>query len=153
MTMEMNQNEEVEVEEESQTVLPLQTPFSLPSEALAALHRYAAVPVQSTLPPPQSQPTSHQQQFHQQQSHQQQSHQQQSHQQQSHQQQQSFLPQSKLRPDSGVPNARLFIGNLPVEKTSKAELEGIFSRYGTILEVSLKASYGFIQYETAEQCS
>ncbi len=43
------------------------------------------------------------------------------------------------------PRSRLFIGNLPTEKVTKQELFQIFSPYGDILEVVLKANYGFIQ--------
>lgn len=45
--------------------------------------------------------------------------------------------------------SRLFIGNLATEKTSKEELASIFVKYGNILEISLKSSYGFIQFDTS----
>ncbi|KAJ3222393.1 hypothetical protein HK099_002337 [Clydaea vesicula] len=50
------------------------------------------------------------------------------------------------------PNSRLFIGNLNVESTSKEELQSIFSKYGTITEISLQSTFGFVQFETIESC-
>jgi RNA recognition motif-containing protein len=47
-----------------------------------------------------------------------------------------------------LPNCRIFLGNLASEKTSKAELRQIFSRYGKIIEEPvLRRSFGFIQYD------
>jgi RNA recognition motif-containing protein len=48
------------------------------------------------------------------------------------------------------PNSRIFIGNLPSEKTSKAELEQIFSKYGKVYDVILRRSFGFVQFDSAE---
>jgi RNA recognition motif-containing protein len=48
------------------------------------------------------------------------------------------------------PNSRIFIGNLPSEKTSKAELQQIFSKYGKVEDVILRRSFGFIQFDSTE---
>lgn len=50
-------------------------------------------------------------------------------------------------------NLRLFIGNLPANTITKEDLFRIFSKYGEVLQISIKAGYGFIQYRTAEACS
>nr|KAJ3420173.1 hypothetical protein HK105_006006 [Polyrhizophydium stewartii] len=50
------------------------------------------------------------------------------------------------------PNSRLFIGNLPSEKTTKREIASIFVKYGSILEISLKSSFGFVQYDNPTSC-
>ncbi|KAH3745300.1 heterogeneous nuclear ribonucleoprotein C1/C2 [Pelomyxa schiedti] len=47
------------------------------------------------------------------------------------------------------PNSRIFLGNLPSERTSKQELNDIFSRYGRILEIVIRKSFGFVQFERA----
>lgn len=52
--------------------------------------------------------------------------------------------------DSDPPNSRIFLGNLPSERTSRDELYEIFSKYGTIKEVIMRRSFGFIQFETEE---
>ncbi|CCH46332.1 Nuclear polyadenylated RNA-binding protein 3 [Wickerhamomyces ciferrii] len=49
-----------------------------------------------------------------------------------------------------APNSRLFVGNLPSNSISKQDLFRLFSRYGTILQISLKGSYGFIQFTDAQ---
>ncbi|KAL3898084.1 MAG: hypothetical protein SGCHY_002982 [Lobulomycetales sp.] len=51
------------------------------------------------------------------------------------------------------PSARLFIGNLRAEKTSPEELSRIFSPYGSIHEISLKGKYGFVQFDSIDECS
>lgn len=43
--------------------------------------------------------------------------------------------------------ARIFLGNLPSERTSQKELSDIFSKYGKIEEIVVKKSFGFIQFE------
>ena len=50
------------------------------------------------------------------------------------------------------PNSRLFIGNLPSEKTSLDEIASIFAKYGNIEEITLKETYGFVQFATADAC-
>lgn len=42
---------------------------------------------------------------------------------------------------------RVFIGNLASEATTKRELREIFEAYGTVEEVILHESYGFIQFK------
>ena len=44
-------------------------------------------------------------------------------------------------------NSRLFLGNLACERVSKEELSKMFSKYGIVREISLKKSFGFIQYD------
>ena len=44
-------------------------------------------------------------------------------------------------------SSRIFIGNLAVEKVTNKELVEIFEKYGKVIEVSIKSSYGFVQYE------
>ncbi|SGZ48433.1 CIC11C00000005453 [Sungouiella intermedia] len=50
-------------------------------------------------------------------------------------------------------NLRLFVGNLPANTITKEDLFRIFSQYGEVLQISIKAGYGFIQYRTAEACA
>lgn len=48
--------------------------------------------------------------------------------------------------------SRLFIGRLATERVTREELAQIFVKYGPIHEVSLKNSFGFVQFETPEAC-
>ena len=48
--------------------------------------------------------------------------------------------------------SRLFLGRLATEKTDRNELALIFAKYGPIHEISLKNTFGFIQYASAEAC-
>ncbi|CAJ0756638.1 24570_t:CDS:2, partial [Entrophospora sp. SA101] len=48
------------------------------------------------------------------------------------------------------PGSRLFLGNLSTHSTSKRELYDIFSPYGEVFEISIKNSFGFIQYDNPE---
>ncbi|KAJ3127921.1 hypothetical protein HK098_005562 [Nowakowskiella sp. JEL0407] len=48
--------------------------------------------------------------------------------------------------------SRLFLGNLASEKTDKYELAHIFAPYGNIAEISIKQSFGFIQFENVDSC-
>lgn len=47
---------------------------------------------------------------------------------------------------------RLFIGNLPANTISKQDLFRIFSQYGEVIQIAIKAGYGFVQFRTAEAC-
>lgn len=47
---------------------------------------------------------------------------------------------------------RLFIGNLPANTISKQDLFRIFSQYGEVIQIAIKAGYGFAQFRTAEAC-
>ncbi|CAG8536851.1 344_t:CDS:2 [Ambispora gerdemannii] len=47
--------------------------------------------------------------------------------------------------------SRLFLGNLSTHSTSKQELFDIFSPYGEILQISIKNSFGFVQYDNPER--
>nr|CAG8454230.1 15000_t:CDS:2 [Entrophospora candida] len=49
------------------------------------------------------------------------------------------------------PGSRLFLGNLSTHSTSKRELYDIFSPYGEVFEISIKNSFGFIQYDNPER--
>ncbi|KAI1812203.1 hypothetical protein GGS20DRAFT_41863 [Poronia punctata] len=46
--------------------------------------------------------------------------------------------------------SRIFIGNLLCEAVSKRAVFDAFSRYGRLAQISLKQSYGFVQFHTAE---
>ncbi len=46
--------------------------------------------------------------------------------------------------------ARIFLGNLQSEATTVPELTEIFSKYGRVVEVVIKRSFGFVQFETHE---
>ncbi|KAK6203256.1 uncharacterized protein RJT21DRAFT_119408 [Scheffersomyces amazonensis] len=48
--------------------------------------------------------------------------------------------------------SRLFIGNLPANTISKQDLFRIFSQYGDVIQIAIKAGYGFAQFRTAEAC-
>lgn len=47
---------------------------------------------------------------------------------------------------------RLFIGNLPANTISKQDLFRIFFQYGEVIQIAIKAGYGFAQFRTAEAC-
>lgn len=49
--------------------------------------------------------------------------------------------------------SRLFVGNLPTKLVKKEDLFRIFSRYGDLLEISIKAGFGFAQFKTNEACA
>ncbi|CAI5760497.1 unnamed protein product [Candida verbasci] len=49
--------------------------------------------------------------------------------------------------------SRLFIGNLPANTISKQDLFRIFSQYGEVIQIAIKAGYGFTQFRTAEACA
>lgn len=55
-------------------------------------------------------------------------------------------------PHEFEPGSRLFVGNLSIETTSKREIFMIFRKYGKLAQVSLKSTYGFVQYLTAREC-
>ncbi|RLV96640.1 Nuclear polyadenylated RNA-binding protein 3 [Spathaspora sp. JA1] len=48
--------------------------------------------------------------------------------------------------------SRLFMGNLPANTISKQDLFRIFSQYGDVIQIAIKAGYGFVQFRTAEAC-
>ncbi|KAG7664274.1 NAB3 [[Candida] subhashii] len=48
--------------------------------------------------------------------------------------------------------SRLFMGNLPANTISKQDLFRIFSQYGEVIQIAIKAGYGFVQFRTAEAC-
>ncbi|KAJ3200930.1 hypothetical protein HDU67_001708, partial [Dinochytrium kinnereticum] len=50
------------------------------------------------------------------------------------------------------PNARLFLGNLASERTTKYEVAAIFAHYGNIVEILLKGSFGFVQFTDPVAC-
>jgi RNA recognition motif-containing protein len=41
---------------------------------------------------------------------------------------------------------------LATEKTNREEIASIFVKYGNILEISLKGSYGFVQFDNHVSC-
>lgn len=59
-------------------------------------------------------------------------------------------PQSYL--SALPPGSRLFIGNLASEYTDRTHIARIFAKYGNIIEISLKESYGFVQFDNPESC-
>ncbi|OBA19622.1 hypothetical protein METBIDRAFT_13368 [Metschnikowia bicuspidata var. bicuspidata NRRL YB-4993] len=50
-------------------------------------------------------------------------------------------------------DSRLFVGNLATNLVKKEDLFRIFSRYGELVEISLKTGYGFAQFKTPEACA
>ncbi|XP_060079905.1 nuclear receptor coactivator 5-like isoform X2 [Ylistrum balloti] len=53
--------------------------------------------------------------------------------------------------DPDLMKSRVFIGNLPYDKITKAEMEEIFSKYGKILGISIhERGFGFVQFEKEE---
>lgn len=48
--------------------------------------------------------------------------------------------------------SRLFIGNLPANTISKQDLFRIFNQYGEVIQIAIKAGFGFAQFRTAEAC-
>ncbi len=58
---------------------------------------------------------------------------------------------SSISDDPRYNSSRIFLGNLPSEKTSREELTQIFSKYGQIVEeIVLRKSFGFIQFDSPE---
>lgn len=55
-------------------------------------------------------------------------------------------------PHEFEPGSRLFVGNLSIETTSKREIFFIFKKYGKLAQVSLKSTYGFVQFLTGREC-
>lgn len=49
--------------------------------------------------------------------------------------------------------SRLFIGNLSTDSLEKAHLYKIFAKFGKLAQISMKQSYGFVQFENAEDCA
>ena len=47
---------------------------------------------------------------------------------------------------------RLFVGNLPANTISKQDLFRIFSQYGEVIQIAIKAGFGFTQFRSAEAC-
>lgn len=47
---------------------------------------------------------------------------------------------------------RLFVGNLPANTVSKQDLFRIFNKYGEVIQIAIKAGYGFVQFRTGEAC-
>ena len=45
-------------------------------------------------------------------------------------------------------SCRIFVGNLASERTSREELTKLFSKYGGIVDIVLRKSFGFIQFDT-----
>ncbi|KAJ3005244.1 hypothetical protein HKX48_000796, partial [Thoreauomyces humboldtii] len=50
------------------------------------------------------------------------------------------------------PNSRLFMGNLASERVDRKEMARIFAPYGNIVEIILKGSFGFVQFDNPESC-
>ena len=46
----------------------------------------------------------------------------------------------------------MFIGNLATERTTEHEIARIFAQFGDIYEISLKKSFGFVQYDNPDSC-
>ena len=61
------------------------------------------------------------------------------------------LPIHATSSDPNPHNARLHIGNLVHYKVTRSELYNIFGKYGRVVELFVKRSYGFIQYETEKE--
>ncbi|RUS15299.1 hypothetical protein BC937DRAFT_92634 [Endogone sp. FLAS-F59071] len=55
--------------------------------------------------------------------------------------------------DALPPESRMFVGNLHGERVTKRDLHQVFDQYGEILEIALKATYGFVQFDSAEACA
>lgn len=48
---------------------------------------------------------------------------------------------------------RLFVGNLPANTVTKEDLFRIFCQYGEVVQIAIKAGYGFVQFRTADACA
>ncbi|CAH2354543.1 hypothetical protein CLIB1423_17S01530 [[Candida] railenensis] len=48
--------------------------------------------------------------------------------------------------------SRLFVGNLPANTITKQDLYRIFSQYGEVIQIVIKAGFGFVQFRTTEAC-
>ena len=52
--------------------------------------------------------------------------------------------------DPKMMEARVFIGNLPAECVPRQTVEEMYQDFGKILGISLHKSYGFVQFDNAE---
>lgn len=55
-------------------------------------------------------------------------------------------------PGSFEAGSRLFVGNITAEPSTKRELFHIFRGYGKLAQISLKATFGFVQFLSALEC-
>jgi RNA recognition motif-containing protein len=53
-------------------------------------------------------------------------------------------------PNDFTLSCRIFVGNLASERTSRDELTEVFSKYGEIVDMVVRKSFGFIQFDTPE---
>lgn len=49
------------------------------------------------------------------------------------------------------PNPRIHVGNIDLNSTNKRDLEGIFRRYGALVDFKCFETYAFVQFETVDQ--
>ena len=55
--------------------------------------------------------------------------------------------------DPKMMEARVFIGNLPLESVTRQIIEEMYKEFGKILGISLHKSYGFVQFDNAENAN
>ena len=55
--------------------------------------------------------------------------------------------------DPKMMEARVFIGNLPLESVTRQTIEEMYKDFGKILGISLHKSYGFVQFDNTENAS
>lgn len=53
-------------------------------------------------------------------------------------------------PNDFALSCRIFVGNLASERTSKEEVTKLFSQYGEIIDIVIRKSFGFIQFDTPQ---
>lgn len=53
-------------------------------------------------------------------------------------------------PNDFTLSCRIFVGNLASERTSRDELREVFKKYGDIVDIVLRKSFGFVQFDTPE---
>lgn len=53
-------------------------------------------------------------------------------------------------PNDYALSCRIFVGNLASERTSREELTDVFSKYGKIVDIVIRKSFGFIQFDNPQ---
>ncbi|XP_046396331.1 nuclear receptor coactivator 5 [Ischnura elegans] len=49
--------------------------------------------------------------------------------------------------DPSTAKSRIFVGNIPTADMTKKDLEDVFSKYGSVVGITLNKGFGFVQYE------
>jgi RNA recognition motif-containing protein len=53
-------------------------------------------------------------------------------------------------PSDRALSCRIFVGNLASEKASPEQLRNLFAKYGEIVDIVIRKSFGFIQFDNPQ---